>query len=170
MALSEIMKSMYNSGLEDERVVMELTERQFGGKTEKASKYDDTYRHIDFWWFDKNGKSYGIDVKGLKRNSRHDANKDSSIHWVEIRNVRGDNGWVYGDAVYIAFMTSDSVLFVPRRQLAEHVETMIEGKGLVNINPSECYIPYQRAGRSDIIVKMPTEHLKSLARHILKLN
>lgn len=159
---------MYNDGLEDEKVVMLLTEQQFGGKTEKASKYDDTRRHIDFWWYDNNGKAYGIDVKGIKKNNRHDANKDASIHWVELKNVRGDNGWVYGEAVYIAFMTSESVLFVPRKTLADFVENMIAGKPLVNVNPKECYIPYQRAGRQDIIVKMPTEDLRSLARHTLK--
>lgn len=168
MPLSEIMRTMYADGLEDEKVVMRLTEQQFGGRTEKASKFDDTKRHIDFWWFDNTGKAYGIDVKGIKRNNRHDTNKDATIHWVELKNVRGEKGWVYGDAVYIAFMTSDSVLFVPRKTLAEFVEGMIQYKPIVNVNPKECYIPYQRAGRLDIIVKMPTSDLLKLARHILK--
>lgn len=164
------MKTMYANGLEDEKIVMALTEQQFGGRTIKASQYDDTKRHIDFWWYDNKGKAYGIDVKGIKRNNRHDSNKDATIHWVELKNVRGDDGWVYGEAVYIAFMTAEQVLFVPRKSLASYVESMINGKELVSINPHECYIPYQRSGRKDIIVKMPTHDLYKLARHILKRN
>ena len=168
MSLTNVIQQMYNDGVKDELIVMEMTERYFGGKAKKSTKQEDILLHVDFWWHDLEGNKYGIDVKGIKKNNRHDQTKDSSIHWVELQNVRGEKGWVYGEAVYIAFMTSDSVLFVPRKKLAKFVEDMIQNKSIVNVNPKECYIPYQRAGRLDIIVKVPTSDLIKLAKHILK--
>ena len=167
MSLREVIQTMYDEGVKDELVVMQLTEQHFGGTTSKATKFEDTQRHIDFWWYDANGKGYGIDVKGVKKNNRSDRFADTSIHWVELQNVRGNVGWVYGDAVYIAFIVDKSVLFVPRKKLAAFVENKIAGKSTVGINPRECYIPYQRAGRLDKIVKVPTSDLISLAKHIL---
>ena len=163
------MNQMYNDGVKDELIVMEMTEKHFGGSTVKANKYEDTQMHVDFWWFDDNGAKYGIDVKGIKKNNRHDQAKDSSIHWVELQNVRGDKGWVYGESTYIAFLTSDCVLFVPRKRLANYVESTIQGKELVGVNPKECYIPYQRRGRLDIIVKIPTSDLHYLAKHKISI-
>lgn len=161
------MQTMYDEGLKDELAVMELTEKHFGGTTVKATKYEDTKRHIDFWWYNDNGQPYGIDVKGMKKNNRSDKQYDSTIHWVELQNVRGETGWVHGDAVYIAFVVADSVLFVPRKRLAQFVESKIYGKTVVNVNPRECYIPYQRSGRLDKIVKIPTTDLVGLAQHVL---
>lgn len=161
------MQTMYDEGVKDELIVMEMTQRHFGGTTIKATKFEDTKRHIDFWWYNDDGRPYGIDVKGMKKNNRSDKQYDTSIHWVELQNVRGETGWVYGDAVYIAFIVADSVLFVPRKRLATFVEDKIIGKPVVTINPRECYIPYQRAGRLDKIVKVPTSDLIGLAQHIL---
>lgn len=161
------MQTMYDEGVKDELIVMEMTEKHFGGTTIKATKFEDTKRHIDFWWYNDDGRPYGIDVKGMKKNSRSDKQYDTSIHWVELQNVRGETGWVYGDAVYIAFIVADSVLFVPRKRLATFVENKIVGKPVVTVNPRECYIPYQRAGRLDKIVKVPTSDLIELAQHII---
>ena len=53
-----------------------------------------------------------VDVKALKRTNRNDNDVDENIHWVEIRNVRGKKGWLYGDSGLIAFETKDYFVFV----------------------------------------------------------
>ena len=170
MTLREIIQNMFHEGQKDEELVMMLTEAKFGGKTQRATREEDIFRHVDFWWFDKTNKPFGVDVKGVKRSRRNDATKDDSIHWVELQNVRGNKGWVYGDAVYIAFMTNHEVLFVPRKRLATFTEDKIQGKDTTRTCPQECYIPYQRAGRNDIVVKVPTADLRSLAQHIIAID
>lgn len=164
------MQTMFQEGQKDEELVMMLTEAKFGGTTRRATQDEDCYRHIDFWWYDKQNTPYGIDVKGIKRNNRRDVTKDDTIHWVELRNVRGNAGWVYGEAVYIAFLTNTEVLFVPRKRLAVFVEEKIQDKPLVHTCPYETYIPYQRNGRQDMVVKMPTDDLRKLAQHRIIMN
>lgn len=53
-------------------------------------------------------------------------------------------GGFMGNAKYIAFLTNESVLYVPRKKLASYIEEKIKGKPLSTVNPSSCYIPYQR--------------------------
>lgn len=161
--------AMYQEGVLDEIKTMHITEEHFGGRTYKATQEEDTQQHIDFWWENNNGKRYGFDVKGVKRNNRTDTKKDDSIQWVELTNVQGKRGWVYGDACYIVFLTNNSAIYIPRKKLASFIEISIEGKPTVYQNPKECYIPYQRYGRKDKIVKVPTEDLYPLAKHIIPL-
>lgn len=161
---------MYLEGLEDEKLVMEVTKRKFGGDVRKATRNEDVREHIDFWWISKDGNEYGFDVKGVRKNKRSDKVSDDKINWIELQNVQGKPGWVYGNAKYIAFLTNDSVLYVPRKKLALYVEEKIKGKALSSVNPSSCYIPYQRYGRLDMIVKVPTSDLREIAKHEIKLD
>lgn len=160
---------MYLEGLEDENLVMEVTKRKFGGDVRKSTKNEDIREHIDFWWISKDGNEYGFDVKGVKKSKRTDRIADDKINWIELQNVQGKPGWVYGSAKYIAFLTNDSVLYVPRKKLALYIEEKIKGKPLSTVNPSMCYIPYQRFGRQDMIVKVPTSDLREIAKHEIKL-
>lgn len=161
---------MYLEGLEDEKLVMEVTKRKFGGDVRKATRNEDVREHIDFWWISKDGNEYGFDVKGVRKNKRSDKVFDDKINWIELQNVQGKPGWVYGNAKYIAFLTNESVLYVPRKKLALYVEEKIKGKALSTVNPSSCYIPYQRYGRLDMIVKVPTSDLREIAKHEIKLD
>lgn len=162
--LSQICNQMYLEGLKDEELVMKLTEKSFNVKTYPSTKDEDVYKHIDFWC-ENNNKKYGIDVKGLKKNNRNDDYYDDTINWIEILNTQGKKGWIYGECVYIAFVTKKSVLYVPRKKIVKLVEEKIKGKTTVYINPKEFYQPYQRKGRKDLIVKVPTEDLRNIAKH-----
>jgi hypothetical protein len=44
-----------------------------------------------------------FDVKGMKRRNRHE-DPDETIHWVEVRSVTGELGWLYGEADWIVFI------------------------------------------------------------------
>lgn len=161
--LSETVRRMYNAGIEDENFVMEAVEHTLGGKCEKSSKNEDMYDHIDFWWDSPKRGRIGIDVKGIKKHNRKDSEVDDSIHWIEMMNVRGNLGWVYGKAEYIAFRTLKKILFVKLTTLQKFAEDKIKGKELVHKNPTECYIPYQRWQRQDMVFKCPTTDLEKLA-------
>ena len=161
--LSDKIREYFEKGLEDEQFIMEATESTFGGKCYKATDKQDMYEHIDFFWETPKGETIGIDAKGIKKNKQKDKKKDDSIHWVEIQNVNGRLGWLYGKAKYIAFRTFTDIIYVKLSTLQKFVEDKIHGKTLVYQNPSECYIPYQRFGRKDMVIKVPTDDLRAIA-------
>ena len=167
--IRETVKKMYEEGLKDEDLVMKITEQTFNCKTYKSSIYEDTQLHIDFWC-EINDKRYGIDVKGLRKNKRSDANFDDSIQWIELKNVLGKDGWVYGKSSYITFMTKNSILYCPRKKLVTYIEEKIKDKETVHFRPNNCYIPYQRNERLDKIVKVPTNDIRKLSKHEIMIN
>ena len=167
--LDKTIKEMYTAGLEDENFVMEAVQHTLGGKCEKSTKEEDMYQHIDFWWESPKKGLIGIDVKGVKKKNRKDKEVDDSIHWVEIQNVRGNKGWIYGNAEYIAFRTLTQIIFVKTKVLQNWSEEKVLDKPLVYNNPKSCYIPYQRWQRQDIVYKIPTEDLIKLSDFIIDI-
>ncbi|MBR6516117.1 MAG: hypothetical protein IKT40_04605 [Bacilli bacterium] len=161
--LNETVKQMYTAGLADELFVMEAVEKTLGGKCKKSERNEDMFDHIDFWWDSPRKGRIGVDVKGIKKHNRKDKIVDDSIHWIEMKNVRGNKGWVYGKAEYIAFRTLTKILFVKLTDLQKFSEEKINGKEVVNKNPSEFYVPYQRWQRQDLVFKCPTSDLEQLA-------
>lgn len=85
--LDSIVKEFYEKGLEDENFVMEATEKTFGGRCYKASKNEDMYDHIDFFWDSPKKGRLSVDVKGMKKSKRSDKFYDDSVHWLELQNV-----------------------------------------------------------------------------------
>lgn len=166
--LLKTQQTMLQQGYKDEDKVMKLTENVFKCKTLRATKEEDMFQHVDFWVL-ANNKKYGVDVKGLHKNKRSDKNFNDSIQWIEIQNVQGRKGWIYGDAVYIAFVTNNSVIYVPTKKLIAFSEEKVKNKSLNNTMPRECYIPYQRQGRKDIIFKALTDDLRMIANHEILL-
>ena len=161
--LNKVIKEMYTAGIQDEDFVMEAVEKTLGGKCEKSSKEEDMFDHIDFWWDSPRKGRIGIDVKGIKKSNRKDKYVDDSIHWIEMLNVRGNPGWIYGKSEYIAFRTFEKILFVKLKDLQKFAEEMTNGKELVHTNPKEFYIPYQRFERQDKVFKCPTSDLERIA-------
>ena len=168
--LSEKIKEYYEKGQIDEKFIMEATSSTFGGRCWKATTRQDMYDHIDFFWETPKGYVIGIDAKGLKKRRQKDKEYDDSIHWVEIVNVQGFHGWLYGKAEYIAFRTKKDILYVKTEKLRKWIDEKVSGKYLVYRNPSECYVPYQRYQRQDVIVKVPTEDLRSICDFIIELD
>ena len=160
---------MYTAGLEDENFVMEAVQHTLGGECEKSTRYEDMFQHIDFWWDSPKKGRIGVDVKGVKKKNRKDKEVDDSIHWVEIQNVKGNKGWIYGDAEYIAFRTLTQIIFVKTKVLQKWSEEKVLNKQLVYNNPKSCYIPYQRWQRQDIVYKIPTEDLIKLSDFIIDI-
>jgi hypothetical protein len=165
--LNETISEMYKNGLIDETFVMEAITHTLGGTCEKSSREEDMHQHIDFWWNSPKKGRIGIDVKGVKKKNRQDKEVDDTIHWIEIQNVNGKKGWIYGSATYIAFRTLTQIIFVKTSVLQNWSEYRVLGKPLVYSNPKNCYTPYQRWRRQDIVYKIPTEDLINLSDFII---
>jgi hypothetical protein len=139
-------------------------------KTVKATKQQDIHEHWDTQ-VEIGGKMLKIDVKALKRDNRLDSEPNENIHWVEIRNVRGNKGWLYGESDLIAFETSDYFVLVGTLKLRKFLEKKVgytpETISDITISKTKnLYEPYGRYGRKDIIVKVKTMdlmHIKYLS-------
>ena len=98
-------------------------ENSIGGKCTPSEKKDDIYKHIDVYWNGKlDGKEYkniGFDVKGLRKSKRSDLLPDDTIEWIELKNVQGYDGWIYGKADYIAFECLNDWIVISRKKLIE---------------------------------------------------
>lgn len=163
--LHETVKQFYLNGRLDEVFVRDAIKYTLGGETERATTDEDTTKHVDFWWNSPRKGRIGIDVKGLNKNKRSDTEYDDSIHWLELQNVKGDNGWLKGDAEYIAFRTNSNIIFVNRKKLLDFALESIKGKEVVYDTPMECYVPYKRLkwGRDDLSLKALNSDLLKLA-------
>lgn len=163
--LKEIQSQFYEIGKQDEKFVMEAVTKTFGGECTPSSRKDDMKKHIDFWWNSPKKGKIGIDVKGMNKAKRSDKTFDDEIHWLELQNVKGGDGWLKGDAEYIAFRTYNDIIFVNREKLLNFALESINGKEVVYDTPSECYVPYKRKkwGRDDLSLKALNTDLRELA-------
>lgn len=163
--LNETIKEFYLSGRLDEDFVRDAITHTLGGETTRASKNEDVYDHVDFWWDSPKGGRLGIDVKGMNKNKRSDASFDDTIHWLELQNVNGNLGWLYGKADYIAFRTLSKIIFVKREKLLSFALECVKNKEVVYDTPKECYVPYKRKkwGRDDLSLKVKNDDIEKLA-------
>ncbi len=78
----------------------------------RSSREQDMFEHIDFF---VDGVSY--DVKGQKSLDRNKVGRDDII-WLELKNVRGDKGWLESKVQKIAFQIKDKFYVVDREKLS----------------------------------------------------
>lgn len=160
--LNEIVREYYLSGRLDESFVMDAVKHTLGGDVKRSTSKEDREKHIDFWWDSPRKGRIGIDVKGIKKNGRSDSQLDDTINWLELINVEGKPGWLYGEAEYIAFRTFTKILFVKRDKLLSFALEKTKDKEIVGYNPKDFYVPYQRFKRKDVILKIPTSDLENM--------
>jgi hypothetical protein len=130
----------------------------------KSDRDSDMFGHYDFIIADKTK----VDVKGAKKINRHDQSPNHDIHYIEFRNVRGNKGWVYGEADYIAFEYYDTFLLVKRESIIELCKSKILDKSIKNYK--SIYGLYSREGREDLITLIPTKDLIDISTRILYKN
>jgi hypothetical protein len=119
----------------------------------KGSRAQDIHDHVDYIVTTKT-ETFSVDVKTAQ---------DQELIWIEIKNVNGALGWLYGKADRIAFYTSVlmKIIMVDREELKEYVhkntikELRPKGEALHHL--------YQRAGRRDILTQIPLAALFTFA-------
>ena len=129
--------------------------RKKGLLVTKSSHTEDIHDHIDYWLaMSSQGKRWGVDVKG---------NNLPDEIWVEFKNVRGNDGWLYGGATIIAFDMPEEGGFaiVDREELAFFCEKHVREEKVSN--KKDAYLKrYTRKDRKDVISILKLHDIKSL--------
>lgn len=131
-------------------------------KPEFSTPEQDMTEHWDV--MDVNGYKY--DVKAMKRWRRENPEPTDCMHYVELRNVHGELGWLYGEADYIVFETRRYWIVVKRRTLMAFIEGATE-KNERSDEPA-VYKLYQRTGRKDLMTLVPTVDLLAISETTIK--
>lgn len=126
-----------------------------------ATKEEDIHEHWDLM----DSMGYRYDVKAMKKYRRSDEKPTDRLHYVELRNVHGKAGWLYGKAYYIVFETRSWWIVVKREDLVQFIEGIVDGWE-VTIPKPEPYQLYQREGRQDLMTVIPTVDLLALAERV----
>jgi hypothetical protein len=132
----------------------QAVERKFAGaldmfnKISFASSDEDIYQHWDVKIDIK------IDVKAMKKINREDSEPNENIHYVEIKNVHGNKGWLYGDADYFAFEMRDYYVMVSKIKLQAMIADKCKEK--IKCARPTLYQLYSREGRDDMITLVKT--------------
>lgn len=140
-----------------------LKEAEFAklfSNTTPSTKEEDMYQHWDLKIDTK------IDIKSLKKENRCDPTYNENFHYVEIKNVNNDFGWLYGKADYFAFELENYWLIVEKIKLQEFIKEKCTGKEIGN--KKDLYALYRRENRKDVIVKVKTIDLMFLSSQIIK--
>lgn len=129
-----------------------------------ATSDEDINEHWDVKLINKN-KTILTDVKAMKKINREDTDVNENIHYVEIKNVSGNNGWLYGKADNFAFETKTQYVVVDKKPLQDFIAEKCKTKQCCTT--PELYKLYRRDNRKDIIVLVETSELIKIARRIL---
>lgn len=136
-------KNSIQNGEATEKIFQKTFENK-GFDVIKSNKFVDIYEHWDFFIMNSN-KSFRVDVKGEKKSNLRREN----LVWVEIKNVKGDDGWLYGGKTeLIAFETENSFLLFNRQQMQEFVELNLQ-RVWVKDKRDALFKLYSREGRKD---------------------
>ena len=136
----------------------------------RPATIEEQYQHIDFVvYHPKSHKNINIDVKASKKRSRMDSDSNSNYVWIEFKNVRGDNGWLYGKADYIVFhnQKEDQFYAVDRKELIKLCEKICDDTKVTN--PKEAlHHKYTREGRKDVLSLLYFDDILKCSYKILK--
>jgi hypothetical protein len=107
-----------------------------------------------------------FDVKAVKKVNRSDGETDETIHWVELINVRGNKGWLYGEADYFAFELDDYWVIVNKQILQTFIAKKCAKKE--KSDTPALYKIYNRKDRLDAITLVKTIDLMYLAEQVIE--
>ncbi len=118
----------------------------------------------EHWEFQTN--DFKFDVKSAKKENRYDNDPDENIHWIELINVNGDTGSLYGLANYFAFEIDDYWLVVEKFKLQKFIAVKCEKK--IICKRPKLYQLYTRNGKKDCITLAKTIDLILISNEIIR--
>jgi Holliday junction resolvase len=121
--------------------------------------------HVDFI-VTFNNQVTRYEVKSRKKINRNDNKFQDELIWIEIQNVRGDLGWLYGSADYIVFEREKDFVVVDREKLADFIALKCNLRKTARSASEALYIKYQRWGRNDCLTLIQNSDIESLAKKI----
>tara|TARA_R110000822_G_scaffold3036_9_gene13876 strand:+ start:1103 stop:1627 length:525 start_codon:yes stop_codon:yes gene_type:complete len=112
-----------------------------GYTVEESSVEVDRKDHIDYY-ITKNSVTKSVDVKSIRGvGIGRDKNEYT---WIELQNVNGRHGWVYGNQDMIVFERVDHWLFVDRRTLAIWIDLVVDKTKIVGRFGDPTYAVYSK--------------------------
>ena len=109
--------------------------------------------------------TWSVDIKARKKTRRSDDNAQDDWIWIEFQNVRGNTGWLYGEADCIAFETQDNFVIVKKDSLIEYVEGAVDMGKSVKYSGEAKYKTYRRAGRNDLLTMVELSEIKNNCKY-----
>lgn len=105
----------------------------------ESDRYEDMREHFDYKVWKRNGERAWSDRPENARNQKKcnyvEVKNKKNLEGtdrilIELTNVNGDKGWVYGSANYIAYMKLDGIGFrmIPRHDLVIEMENLLNIK------------------------------------------
>ena len=134
---------------------------KLGWKISASSKGENIDEHWDFL-IEKDKEAFKVEVKSKKRINRSDKDGQNALIWVELRNVRGQTGWLFGKADLIAFEKEKSFLLVKRLDLLAMVNKKVNLVAKVRDPKDALYKIYTRVGRKDKLTLLPTKDIEEI--------
>ena len=160
-----------NRGLTAEKKFIQIAHSK-GYKVCLSNPNQDMNEHWDYE-LSKDGKSFKVEVKAMKKIKRSDPTPQDKYAWIELHGVREwDEGWLYGGkSDYIAFETRNSFILVGRKRLIDYINTRLSEE--IVSRPEDAlvkdvqgkYRRYRRRThqkRSDEMILMEMDVLRSL--------
>jgi hypothetical protein len=132
-----------------------------GWKVSASAKEQNIDEHWDFL-IEQDDRAYKVEVKSEKRIQRDDKNAQAEFIWVELRNVRGKVGWLFGSADLIAFEKQNAFVFVKRLDLLNVVNQNVDLVAKVKSAKDALYKIYTRDGRKDKLTLLPVRDIEPI--------
>jgi dipeptidyl aminopeptidase/acylaminoacyl peptidase len=135
------------------------------GFTVKDATVPEQKTHVDFI-ATKNNQITRYDVKARKRVNRQDDKYQDDLIWIEIQNIWGGLGWLFGASDYIVFEREKDFVVVDRQKLADFVTVHCNLRKNARYADEALYARYQRFGRKDCLTMIRGEDVQGLAKTI----
>lgn len=149
-------KKKENNFLEDYKMVHNNVTSKFSTEDEDINKHFDLII---------NDKKY--DIKGVKKITRTDFMANENYHWVELKNVHGKLGWLYGEADYFAFELNEYWVIVDKTKLQKFIANKVNKNVIATEQDEALYCIYKRNDRKDFITLIKTIDLMFIANEII---
>ena len=153
------------SGLGAEQIFDQIAESK-NLEVKNARRRENIHKHIDKY-ITQESETWSVDIKARKKTSRSDSSAQDEWIWIEFQNVRGNKGWLYGEADNIAFETQDSFVIVDRKSLIDYVENAVDMAKPVRKSYLAKYKTYQRAGRNDLLTMVELSKIIENCKHFV---
>jgi hypothetical protein len=147
--------------LESKKCLLDIC-NQYNIKYEEANDRTDMYDHIDCF-LSCNNMRFSIDYKSSKILLDEKTNPLNEWVWIEFKNVRGDDGWIYGKADYIVWVLKNQLWFVNRKNLLQFTLRKLKENNNqhTDYKNDANYKWYKRFNRNDLITKISLLDIKN---------
>lgn len=105
-----------------------------------------------------------FEIKVIKS---HQGRWNEERHWIELRDVDGNAGWLYNSVKFFAFETLDYWILVEREKLQQWIESKCMVMEWCSIHNPELYKLTSRSGKAEAIALVKTLDLAALSFAIL---